>query len=46
MSKHCNLVRRADVILREMEKYLPKIYKSLMEIYAHIGEDDEEEDNE
>ena len=36
-------VFRADVILREMEKYLPKIYKSLMEIYAHIGEDDEEE---
>mgnify|MGYP002794677646 CR=1 FL=1 len=36
-------VFRADVILREMEKYLPKIYKSLMEIYTHIGEDDEEE---
>ena len=28
-------VFRADVILREIEKYLPKIYKSLMEIYAH-----------
>ena len=37
------MVSRADVILREMEKYLPKIYKSLMEIYVHIGEDDEEE---
>lgn len=34
---------RADVILREIEKYLPKLYKSLMEIYKHIGEEDEEE---
>ena len=34
---------RADVILREIEKYIPKMYKCLMEIYQHIGEDDEEE---
>ncbi|GAA0078178.1 mannose-1-phosphate guanylyltransferase [Clostridium sp. CTA-5] len=34
---------RADVILREIEKYLPKMHKSLMEIYKHVGEDDEEE---
>ncbi|MGL5647458.1 MAG: mannose-1-phosphate guanylyltransferase [Clostridium sp.] len=34
---------RADIILREIEKYLPNVYKSLMEIYRHIGEDDEEE---
>ncbi|MBW6410485.1 mannose-1-phosphate guanylyltransferase [Clostridium weizhouense] len=33
---------RADVILREIEKYLPKMHKSLMEIYKHVGEDDEE----
>ena len=32
-----------DVILREIEKYIPKMYKCLMEIYQHIGEDDEEE---
>ena len=41
-------VFRADVILREIEKYLPLVHKSLMEIYMHIGEDDEEkviEDN-
>ncbi|SFC42933.1 mannose-1-phosphate guanylyltransferase [Clostridium uliginosum] len=36
-------VFRADVILREIEKYLPKMHKPLMEIYKHIGEDDEEE---
>ena len=36
-------VFRADVILREIEKYLPKMYKSLMNIYQHLGEDDEEE---
>lgn len=35
-------VWRADVLLREMEKYLPKLYKNLMEIYQHIGMDDEE----
>ena len=34
---------RADVILREIEKYIPKMYKCLMEIYKHIGEEDEEE---
>jgi mannose-1-phosphate guanylyltransferase len=36
-------VMRADVLLREMEKYLPKLYKNLMEIYQHIGVEDEEE---
>ncbi len=35
-------VFRADVILREIEKYLPLMHKPLMEIYKHIGEDDEE----
>lgn len=35
-------VFRADVILREIEKYLPKMHISLMEIYKHIGEEDEE----
>ena len=34
-------VFRADVILREIQKYLPKMHKSLMEIYEHIGEKDE-----
>ena len=34
---------RADVILREIEKYLPKMYKSLMEIYQNIGEEFEEQ---
>lgn len=34
---------RADVILREIERYLPKLYTSLMEIYKHIGLEDEEE---
>ena len=34
---------RADVILREIEKYLPKMYKALMEIYKSIGEENEEE---
>lgn len=33
---------RADVILREIEKYIPKVYKSLMEIYKAVGEDNEE----
>ncbi len=36
-------VFRADVVLREIEKYLPKLYKSLMEMYKHLGEEDEEE---
>ena len=36
-------VFRADVILREIEKYLPKMHKALMEIYKHVGEEDEEE---
>lgn len=35
-------VFRADVILREIEKYLPDMHKSLMEIYKHIGSEDEE----
>jgi len=35
-------VRRADSLLREMEKYLPKMYKSLMTIYQQIGTDTEE----
>lgn len=34
---------RADVILREIQKYLPNLYKSLMEIYKHLGEEDEDE---
>ncbi|MEG2868846.1 MAG: mannose-1-phosphate guanylyltransferase [Terrisporobacter sp.] len=34
-------VFRADVILREIERYLPKLYKSLMEIYRSIGEENE-----
>ena len=34
---------RADVILREIEKYLPKLYKSLVDIYEAIGEENEEE---
>lgn len=33
---------RADVILREIEKYLPKLYKPLMEIYKSLDEEDEE----
>ncbi|MGG7178853.1 mannose-1-phosphate guanylyltransferase [Clostridium paraputrificum] len=36
-------VFRADVILREIEKYLPNMHKALMEIYKHLGEDDEEQ---
>ena len=36
-------VFRADVILREIERYLPKMYKPLMEIYKYIGEKEEEE---
>lgn len=35
-------VFRADVILREIEKYLPLMHKPLMEIYKHIGGNDEE----
>lgn len=35
-------VFRADVILREIEKYLPLMHKPLMEIYKHIDEVDEE----
>ena len=36
-------VFRADVILREIQKYIPAMYKSLMCIYEHIGKEDEEE---
>lgn len=36
-------VFRADVILREIQKYLPEMHKSLMEIYKHIGEENEKE---
>lgn len=36
-------VFRADVILREIEKYIPTLYKCLSEIYRHIGLEDEEE---
>lgn len=32
---------RADVFLRELEKYLPKMYKNLMTIYQHLGEETE-----
>lgn len=35
-------VFRADVILREIRRYLPELYKSLMEIYKVIGEENEE----
>lgn len=33
---------RADIYLRELEKYLPKIYSAMMDIYKAIGEDEEE----
>ena len=36
-------VFRADVILREIEKYLPKLHKSLMEIYKNLGQENEDE---
>lgn len=36
-------VFRADVILREIQKYLPEMHKSLMEIYKHLGEEDEQQ---
>lgn len=35
-------VFRADAILKEIGKYLPKMHKAIMEIYKHIGEEDEE----
>lgn len=34
---------RADVILREIEKYLPKLHKCLMQIYKSLGEENEDE---
>ncbi len=33
---------RADIYLRELEKYLPNIYTSMMEIYKVIGEDNQD----
>lgn len=33
---------RADVYLRELEKYLPKIYRGMIKIYESIDEKDEE----
>ena len=36
-------VFRADVILREIEKYLPKLHKPLMEIYKSLDEENEDE---
>lgn len=35
-------VFRADVILREIERYLPQMHKSLIEIYKHLGEEEED----
>jgi mannose-1-phosphate guanylyltransferase len=35
-------VRRADRLLREIKKYLPDLYKSLMRIYEYIGTAEEE----
>lgn len=34
---------RADTFLREMEKYLPKMYKNLMEIYKDLDTENEED---
>lgn len=34
---------RVDVYLRELEKYLPKIYKGMMDIYKTLGEEKEQE---
>ena len=36
-------MKRADVFIREMEKYLPKMYRSLMLIYQNLDEEDEAE---
>ena len=33
---------RADRLLREIKKYIPDLYKSLMRIYEHIGTPEEE----
>lgn len=33
---------RVDVILKEIQRYLPKLHKSLQEIYKVIGEENEE----
>jgi mannose-1-phosphate guanylyltransferase len=37
------MVKRADSLLREMEKYLPKMYKSIMTIYTELGGEREEQ---
>lgn len=34
-------VFRADIILREIEKYVPKMYKSLINVYNHLGDENE-----
>lgn len=36
-------VFRADIILKEIERYIPALYKCLMNIYYKVGEPDEEE---
>jgi mannose-1-phosphate guanylyltransferase len=36
-------VTRADAFLREMQKYLPKMYKNMMNIYQDLGTEKEEE---
>ncbi len=36
-------VFRADVILREIEKYIPKIYKSLSNIYINLDTEHEKD---
>ena len=36
-----SFVKRADVFLREMEKYLPKMYKRLMTVYQAVDTDEE-----
>jgi mannose-1-phosphate guanylyltransferase len=38
-----NIMTRADVYLRECEKYLPKMYKSLMTIYKDLDTENENE---
>ncbi|MGL5616468.1 MAG: mannose-1-phosphate guanylyltransferase, partial [Sarcina sp.] len=34
---------RADVIIKEIERYIPALYRSLMNIYSKVGEPEEEE---
>ena len=40
---HCTSVGSPDVYLRELEKYLPKMYKCLMNIYQELGSERENE---